>query len=419
MPRSTAHGVVAFLLLTASSFTVPSPHARAAPAFCSPPLLHGRVAGASPVEQGGRRATLRYARVSGAARLAPLASGQGGAGEALLEEVQQDASTIKEMHFKEETGLNDAVARCSRISLADANYLIFLGAVFVRPLGETKWERKDEPSVVPPGSDVKVYTEPRRFPACAVDWKKRLLSLHPDFAVIDKPPVLPCQAVESNSLETAPACAQAGLGLGRLYLAHRLDAAAEGVLVLARTRGALSRFTKWQQEGKLIRKEYRALTVGTPAVGKLEHFLSPSTRGPGLLRNVKQKGWKRCELKVLSVKPFAPENGISPEVLALARGLPLNEVRVELVTGRRHQIRAQLSAVGAPILGDTLYEPLWGLTLDFEGLSEQVAAEREALLDTALEEAIPPERVALQACQVSMISIDAHAGPPWWDPREQ
>jgi len=140
---------VAFLLLTASSFTVPSPHARAFPAFCNPPPLHGRVAGASAVAQGWRGAAprhagqpQRYARLSGAARLAPLESTleapESGQGAPLEAEEEDDASsTIKQMHFKEETGLNDAVARCSGISLKAANYLIFLGAVFVRPPGIT------------------------------------------------------------------------------------------------------------------------------------------------------------------------------------------------------------------------------------------------------------------------------------------
>jgi 23S rRNA-/tRNA-specific pseudouridylate synthase len=35
-------------------------------------------------------------------------------------------------------------------------------------------------------------------------------------------------------------------------------------------------------------------------------------------------------------------------------------------TGRRHQIRAQLAAAGAPVWGDTLYEPMSGLTVDFD-----------------------------------------------------
>ena len=139
---------VSFLLLTAFSFTVP--HARAFPAFCNPPPLHGRVASASAVVQGWWGAAPRYARLSGAARLAPLEStleapesGQGAAGEALLEAEEEDASsTIKQMHFKEETGLNDAVARCSGISLQAANYLIFLGAVFVRPPGITTYPKQ-------------------------------------------------------------------------------------------------------------------------------------------------------------------------------------------------------------------------------------------------------------------------------------
>jgi len=230
--------------------------------------------------------------------------------------------------------------------------------------------------------------------------------------------------VESNSRETAPACAQAALQLGRLLLAHRLDAAAEGVLVFARSRGALSRFTQWQQDGGFVRKEYRALTAALPPLGTLEHYLSPATRGPGLLSRARRKKWKRCELQIRAATPVDPGEALGPEACPLhpapctllpapctlhsgpgttrpepqqatplphqrrqidripaaararsvaphdthcparrrrrvnagraraqaarlAGGRPLYEVEVVLVTGRRHQIRAQLAAVRA------------------------------------------------------------------------
>ena len=42
----------------------------------------------------------------------------------------------------------------------------------------------------------------------------------------------------------------------------------------------------------------------------------------------------------------------------LAPGAPAHECLIELLTGRTHQIRAQLSAAGCPLLGDSLYQPL-------------------------------------------------------------
>ena len=44
--------------------------------------------------------------------------------------------------------------------------------------------------------------------------------------------------------------------------------------------------------------------------------------------------------------------------LGLEPGAPAHECVIELLTGRTHQIRAQLSAVGCPLLGDGIYQPL-------------------------------------------------------------
>ena len=53
--------------------------------------------------------------------------------------------------------------------------------------------------------------------------------------------------------------------------------------------------------------------------------------------------------------------------------------------------------MGAPILGDTLYCPLDGLTLDFAGLSEEQATAHEAALDAALAAAEAPRKVMTKA----------------------
>ncbi len=126
-----------------------------------------------------------------------------------------------------------------------------------------------------------------------------------------------------------------------LGLLHRLDRPVAGVLLLARTSKGASRLSE-QIRNRSVRKTYWALTGKAPRPGPsgaLEHFIR---KAPG-----------RSQRVSTAPHPEGKEARLRYQVLRRFPGLFLLEVDLE--TGRKHQIRAQLAHEGCPILGDFRY----------------------------------------------------------------
>lgn len=133
-----------------------------------------------------------------------------------------------------------------------------------------------------------------------------------------------------------------------LGLPHRLDRPVSGLCVLAKTSKALERLNKMLREGE-VHKTYWALCCAKPEPpeGRLEGWLN---------RNEQQN-------KSYIVAPgTAPRPARFPEAkLARLNYRYLQStdryhlVEVDLLTGRHHQIRCQLSHLGCPIKGDLKY----------------------------------------------------------------
>lgn len=132
---------------------------------------------------------------------------------------------------------------------------------------------------------------------------------------------------------------------GNVYtgLVHRLDRPAGGVMVFARTSKAAARLSKELAEHRL-RKVYYAVLSGRvydlPDRGTLEDWLC--------------KDRARNSSRVCSEHaPGAKQARLDYEVLERKDGLAL--VRIELGTGRSHQIRVQFASRGVPLAGDYRY----------------------------------------------------------------
>ena len=127
-----------------------------------------------------------------------------------------------------------------------------------------------------------------------------------------------------------------------LGVTHRLDRPTTGVVLFARTSKALSRLNEMFKSHEKIKKTYWAIVQSPPPTpqGRLENYL---------WRNEKQN-------KSFVVKPDtkdAKHAVLSYKTIAQSERYTLLEINLE--TGRHHQIRCQLSAIGSPIKGDLKY----------------------------------------------------------------
>ncbi|WP_026492324.1 RluA family pseudouridine synthase [Butyrivibrio sp. XPD2002] len=151
-----------------------------------------------------------------------------------------------------------------------------------------------------------------------------------------------------------------------LHVIHRLDQPVEGIIVFARTKKAAASLSKQVQADGDMSKVYRAVVYGEFAdkEGKLTDYLGkdPVTKKAIVAadNNGNNKGFKESILdyKVLSTKgitevstnnvvDFDDNNKMEQEKISL--------VEIYLKTGRYHQIRAQFSNAGHPLLGDRRY----------------------------------------------------------------
>ena len=127
-----------------------------------------------------------------------------------------------------------------------------------------------------------------------------------------------------------------------LGVTHRLDRPTSGVVLFARTSKALSRLNEMFKSHEQIRKTYWAIVQGAPKQpeARLENWL---VRNEAQNKSyIVKPGAKEAKLAVLSYK-------------TLVKGDHYTLLEVNLETGRHHQIRCQLAAIGCPIKGDLKY----------------------------------------------------------------
>lgn len=206
-----------------------------------------------------------------------------------------------------------------------------------------------------------------------------------DLIVIDKPAGLvvhPAAGHATGTLVNAliAHCGDELSGIGgvkRPGIVHRLDKDTSGLLVVAKSDAAHRRlaeqFASHGEDGRLTRT-YEAFVWGIPdrRAGAIDANLARSTANRTRIAVTRGDGGRRAVTHYEVAETFTD-----------AAGKPLaSRVRLNLETGRTHQIRVHLAHIGHPVMGDTIYGA--GFKASAQRLSEPAKTALEGLGRQAL-----------------------------------
>jgi 23S rRNA pseudouridine1911/1915/1917 synthase len=225
--------------------------------------------------------------------------------------------------------------RVPELSRRRARLLIGAGAVWIdgrRVLVQSR----------PVAAGQEVVCHLQSFTFRTTETSEPLTVLYEDDALlaVDKPAGMPSHPTYARKLGTALQVAEEQLRRreGRkvlLWPLHRLDTATSGVLLFAKTQAA-ARAVNQNFARRRVAKRYQALVAAVPAAASGEVRLALAE---GHLRTEASTSGKEAVTRYQLLEAFADT--------AL--------LEIEPLTGRMHQIRVHLAAIGHPVLGDTKY----------------------------------------------------------------
>ncbi|KAJ0974741.1 hypothetical protein J5N97_016706 [Dioscorea zingiberensis] len=282
------------------------------------------------------------------------------------------------------------------------------------------------------GTYLRVHVHPKRFPRCyEVDWKSRIIAVTDSYVVLDKPAATSVGGTTDNIEESCATFTSRALGLETpLRTTHQIDNCTEGCVVLAKTKDFCSIFHGMIRD-KQVKKLYLGLAAAPVPLGIISHFMRPVNIAPRLVSKDFIEGWHLCQLEVLECKEVPwPSSDVERRYYIEGCGWPLRSVayecKINLLTGKTHQVRAQLAAIGAPLIGDSMYmpaalaeksnpriNPFGEYKKEYTSQEDKMAAVGEWIAQYGKE---PSAAIGLQASRISWDDGKCfyEAGCPWW-----
>lgn len=142
-----------------------------------------------------------------------------------------------------------------------------------------------------------------------------------------------------------PSLLQDALGCDTIYPVHRLDRTTQGVMVYALTENAARRLSAMIQQGR-VEKTYLAVVEGVPEQARGEYtdlLYFDRRKNKSYVVKRERKGVKQARLQYEVLQTIEHE------------GQRLSLLKIQLLTGRTHQIRVQFASRKMPLVGDRRY----------------------------------------------------------------
>lgn len=246
--------------------------------------------------------------------------------------IDSAADSVKHFEVQNPNLLSEILYDEFSVNSKEFKSLLDFGAIYVDN------ERQIKDGFVFKNSSIRAHLKPRRY-NCDYPWNSLVVFENAFCLVLNKPSGVPSHPGVDNLIENA--LKQVSLiKKFPLYVTHRLDTLTSGLIVYAKKESFAKSFNI-QLQKRTIHKKYTALIETTEKLPlKLKHYMNPAPGRPKKLSDTAIENWDICELEILEQKEISKN---------------LSSVKINLLTGRTHQIRSQLSHMNAPVLGDTLY----------------------------------------------------------------